>query len=46
LKWLPVSLTPPEAATTIPDWQVATNAQWDEWWTDSEEILGNAQWAY
>jgi hypothetical protein len=46
LKWLPVSLTPPEAATTIPDWQVATNAQWDEWWTDSEEILGHAKWAY
>jgi hypothetical protein len=46
LKWLPVSLTPPEAATTLPDWQVATNAQWDEWWTDSEEILGHAKWAY
>ena len=46
LKYLPVSLTPPEAATGIPPWSVATNAQWDEWWSDSDEILGDAKWAY
>lgn len=46
LKWLPVSLTSENAAATIPDWDVATNAQWDEWWLDSDEILGDAKWAY
>jgi hypothetical protein len=46
LKWLPVSLTGKEAAATIPGWSVATNAQWDEWWSDSDEILGDAKWAY
>jgi hypothetical protein len=46
LKWLPVSLTNKDAATTIPPWSVATNAQWDEWWLDSDEILGDSQWAY
>jgi len=46
LKWLPLSLTGPEAAGSIPDWDAASNAQWDEWWEDSREILGNAKWAY
>jgi hypothetical protein len=46
LKWLPVSLTGKDAAAAIPDWSVATNAQWDEWWSDSDEILGDAKWAY
>jgi hypothetical protein len=46
IKWLPVSLTGKEAAAAIPDWSVATNAQWDEWWSDSDEILGDAKWAY
>ena len=46
LKWLPVSLTGKDAASTIPDWNVATNEQWDEWWHDSDEILGDAKWAY
>jgi hypothetical protein len=46
IKWLPTSLTGKDAAATIPDWEVATNAQWDEWWSDSDEILGDAKWAY
>lgn len=46
LKWLPVSLTPKGAAERIPNWEVATNARWDEWWDDSSEILGDAKWAY
>jgi hypothetical protein len=46
IKWLPMSLTKKEAAAAIPDWDVATNAQWDEWWADSDEILGDAKWAY
>lgn len=46
LKWLPVSLTPNGAAARIPDWSVATNEQWDDWWSDSSEILGDAKWAY
>lgn len=46
LKWLPVSLTPHGAAECIPNWNVATNEQWDDWWSDSSEILGDAKWAY
>jgi hypothetical protein len=46
LKWMPMSLTGKDAASTIPGWNVATNAQWDEWWSDSDEILGDAKWAY
>ena len=46
LKWLPVSLTPHGAAGKIPQWSVATSAQWDEWWDDSAEILGDSNWAY
>jgi hypothetical protein len=46
LKWMPISLTPEGAATKIPDWNVATNEQWDEWWQDSAELLGDAKWAY
>ena len=46
LKWLPLSLTGPEAAAALPDWDAASNAQWDEWWSDSTEILGHAKWAY
>jgi hypothetical protein len=46
LKWLPVSLTPEGAAGKIPDWSVATNEQWDEWWLDSDELLGDSKWAY
>lgn len=46
LKWLPVSLTKDGAAAKIPAWDVATNEQWDEWWLDSDEILGDAKWAY
>jgi hypothetical protein len=46
LKWLPVSLTSHGAAGKIPQWSVATSAQWDEWWDDSAEILGDSNWAY
>lgn len=46
LKWLPLSLTNKDAASAIPDWDAASNAQWDEWWQDSDEILGDSKWAY
>jgi hypothetical protein len=46
LKWMPISLTPKEAGTRIPNWSVATNEQWDDWWQDSTEFLGDAKWAY
>ena len=46
LKWMPISLTPEGAATKIPDWNVATNEKWDDWWQDSTELLGDAKWAY
>ena len=46
LKWMPISLTPNGAASKIPNWCVATNGQWDDWWADSDEMLGDAQWAY
>lgn len=46
IKYLPVSLTGKDAVATIPNWDAASNAQWDEWWADSEEILGDAKWAY
>lgn len=46
IKWLPVSLTKKDAAAKIPNWDAASNSQWDEWWLDSDEILGDAKWAY
>ena len=46
LKWCPMSLVTEEAIKKIPDWKVAENAQWDDWWLDSEELLGDADWAY
>jgi hypothetical protein len=46
LKWLPISLTSDEAIKNIPNWEAASNAQWNEWWEDSDEMLGNAKWAY
>ena len=46
LKWMPISLTPKDAGARIPDWNVATNEQWDDWWQDSTEFLGDAKWAY
>lgn len=46
LKWLPVSLTPKGAAARIPPWEAASNERWDEWWHDSDEVLGDAKWAY
>lgn len=46
LKWLPVSLTKIDAASAIPDWEVATNQQWDDWWDDQDEIFGDSRWAY
>jgi hypothetical protein len=46
LKWLPLSLTPEGAAAHIPPWEAASNAQWDEWWGDSDEVLGDSKWAY
>lgn len=46
IKWLPVSLVPEGAAARIPNWEVATNGQWDEWWQDSSEVLGDSKWAY
>ena len=46
IKWLPVSLTPKDAIGAIPDWDAASNGQWDEWWSDSDEILGESKWAY
>ena len=41
-----MSLVTEEAIKKIPDWKVAENAQWDDWWLDSEELLGDADWAY
>lgn len=46
LKWLPLSLTKDGAAERVPNWDVASNEKWDEWWEDSNEILGDAKWAY
>ena len=46
LKWMPISLTPKDAGARIPNWHVATNEQWDDWWQDSTELLGDAKWAY
>jgi hypothetical protein len=46
IKYLPVSLTPEGAASNIPTWDAASNAKWDEEWNDSDEVLGNAKWAY
>lgn len=46
LKWMPISLTSKDAAANIPDWDVATNEQWDEWWQDSTDLLGDAKWSY
>lgn len=46
LKWLPVSLTTQSAIKEIPNWEVASNEKWDDWWDDSNEILGDAKWAY
>ena len=47
IKWMPLSLTPESAPSRIPDWSVASNEQWDEWWQDSTEILGDGiKWAY
>lgn len=46
IKYLPTSLTKKDAISAIPDWDAASNAQWDEWWSDSDEILGDAGWAY
>ena len=46
IKWLPASLTPPDAPAAIPTWDAASNEQWDEWWTDSGNLLGDEKWAY
>jgi hypothetical protein len=46
LKWLPISLTSEDAKKRIPKWKVATNEQWDDWWQDSTELLGDSDWAY
>lgn len=46
IKYLPVSLTPEGAASNIPTWDAASNAKWDEEWNDSDEVLGDAKWAY
>lgn len=46
LKWMPVSLTSKEAISRLPDWDVATNEKWDDWWQDSSELFGDAKWAY
>jgi len=46
IKYLPVSLTPEGAASRIPTWDAASNAKWDEEWQDSDEVLGDAKWAY
>jgi len=53
IKWLLVSLTPKDAVSRIPDWDVASNTQWDEWRSESAEILGggaemlgDSKWAY
>jgi hypothetical protein len=46
IKWMPLSLTGKDAVAAIPNWEVATNEQWDQWWGDSTEILGDAKWAY
>lgn len=46
IKYLPVSLTPEGAVSNIPTWDAASNAKWDEEWNDSDEILGDAKWAY
>ncbi len=46
IKWMPVSLTSKDAVSAIPQWDAASNGQWDEWWDDSGELLGDAKWAY
>jgi len=46
IKYLPVSLTPEGAVSNIPTWDAASNAKWDEEWNDSDEVLGDAKWAY
>lgn len=46
LKWLPISLTTQSSIKEIPNWEVASNEKWDDWWDDSDEILGDAKWAY
>jgi hypothetical protein len=46
IKYLPVSLTPEGAVSNIPTWDAASNAKWDEEWQDSDEVLGDAKWAY
>jgi hypothetical protein len=46
IKYLPVSLTPEGAVSRIPTWDAASNAKWDEEWQDSDEVLGDAKWAY
>ena len=46
IKWMPNSLTTEEAVAAIPRWDVASNAQWEAWWGDSEELLGSVLWAY
>lgn len=46
LKWMPVSLTSNEAISKLPDWDVASNEKWDDWWQDSSEFFGDAKWAY
>lgn len=46
LKWCPESLTTEEAIKKIPDWKVAENTKWDEWWLNSDELFGESDWAY
>jgi len=43
---VPASLTPLDAPAAIPTWDAASNEQWDEWWTDSGDLLGDEKWAY
>lgn len=48
LKWMPISLTPQDAVNKIPDWKVATNEKWENWWNESEtlELFGDSDWNY
>lgn len=46
IKWIPRSLTLEGSVGKIPQWDVATNEQWEKWWGNVSEILGDAKWAY
>jgi len=46
IKYMPPSLTTDAAVAAIPDWDAASTEKWDEWWQDSTENFGDANWSY